>query len=55
VLLVNLAATAWLSSRFVAGRGGFHRVERWQMSYLPVFVVWAAAVVVVLPPAFGFD
>lgn len=55
VLLVNLTVTAWLSSRFLAGRGGFHRVERWQTTYLPAFVVWAAAVVVVLPPAFGFD
>ena len=54
VLLVNLAVTAWLSVRFLTRRGSFHRVERWQTSYLPVFALWAAAVVVVLPPAFGF-
>jgi hypothetical protein len=54
VLLVNLAVTAWLSARFLTGRGTFHRLERWQTDYLPVFAVWAAAVVVVLPPLFGF-
>ena len=55
VLLVNLAVTAWLSTRFLAGDGTFHRLERWQTAYLPVFALWAAAVVVILPPAFGFD
>ena len=52
-LLVNLAVTAWLSTRFLTGHG-FHPLERWQTTYLPVFALWAAAVVVVLPPAFGF-
>jgi hypothetical protein len=55
VLLVNLAVTAVLSVRFLTRRGSFHRLERWQTGYLPVFALWAAAVVVVLPPAFGFD
>jgi hypothetical protein len=55
VLLVNLAGAAWLAGRFLAGRGSFHRLERWQTTYLPVFALWAAAVVVVLPPLFGFD
>lgn len=54
VLLVNLAATAWLSARFLAGRSTFHRLERWQTGYLPVFAVWAATVVVILPPVFAF-
>lgn len=54
VLLVDLAVTAWLSSRFLTGRGTFHRLERWQTDYLPVFAVWAAVVAVVLPPLFGF-
>lgn len=54
VLLVNLAGTAWLSARFLAGRSTFHRLERWQTGYLPVFGVWAATVVVVLPPLFSF-
>jgi hypothetical protein len=55
VLLVNLAGAAWLSTRFLAGRVAFHRLERWQTSYLPVFAIWAATVVVVLPPLFAFD
>jgi hypothetical protein len=55
VLLVNLAVTAWLSVRFLTQRGSFHRLERWQTAYLPVFALWAAAVVVIVPPAFGFD
>jgi hypothetical protein len=55
VLLVNLAGTAWLSARFLAGRSTFHRLERWQTSYLPVFGVWAATVVVVVPPLFSFS
>jgi hypothetical protein len=55
VLLVNLAGAAWLSVRFLRGRSRLHRLERWQTAYLPVFVVWAAAVVVILPPVFGFS
>jgi hypothetical protein len=54
VLLVNLAGTAWLSMRFLTGRAPFHRVERWQTRYLPVFAVWAATVVAVLPLVFAF-
>jgi hypothetical protein len=55
VLLVNLAGAAWLSGRFLTGRTRLHRLERWQTTYLPVFALWAAAVVVVVPPLFGFD
>jgi hypothetical protein len=55
VLLVNLAGAAWLSARFLIGRVRFHRLERWQTTYLPVFALWAATVVVVLPPLFGFS
>jgi hypothetical protein len=54
VLLVNLAGAAWLSGRFLTRRSRLHRLERWQTTYLPVFALWAAAVVVVLPPLFGF-
>jgi hypothetical protein len=54
VLLVNLAGTSWLSARFLAGKSTFHRLERWQTTYLPVFAIWAAAVVIVLPPLFSF-
>ena len=55
VLLVNLAGAAWLSARFLTRRSTLHRLERWQTTYLPVFALWAATVVVVLPPLFGFD
>jgi hypothetical protein len=54
VLLVNLAGTAGLSTGFLAGRIAFHRLERWQTSYLPVFALWATIVVAVLPPLFAF-
>jgi FtsH-binding integral membrane protein len=55
VLLVNLAGAAWLSVRFLRGHSRLHRLERWQTTYLPVFALWAAAVVVVLPLLFGFS
>jgi hypothetical protein len=55
VLLVNLAGAAWLSARFLTGRSRLHQLERWQTTYLPVFALWAAAVVVVLPLVFGFS
>src|SRR6476619_3711245 len=55
VLLVNLAGAAALSARFLTGRTRFHRLERWQTTYLPVFFLWAAAVVIVFPPLFGFS
>ncbi len=55
VLLVNLAGAAWLSARFLLRRSSLHRLERWQTTYLPVFALWAATVVIVLPPLFGFS
>jgi hypothetical protein len=54
LLLVSLTGTAWLSFRFQTGRGTFHRLERWQTTYLPVFAVWSVCVVIVLPPLFAF-
>jgi hypothetical protein len=55
VLLVNLAGAALLSIRFLTNRSTFHRMERWQTSYLPVFALWATAAVVLLPPLFSFQ
>jgi hypothetical protein len=55
VLLVNLAGAAWLSAQFLRRRSTLHRLERWQTTYLPVFALWAAAVVVVLPALFSFS
>jgi hypothetical protein len=54
VLLVNLAGAALLSARFLTGRSTLHRLERWQTAYLPIFALWAATVVVILPPLFAF-
>ena len=55
LLLVNLAGAAWFSIQFLRGRVAFHRLERWQTSYLPVFALWTAAVVGVLPVLFAFE
>jgi len=54
VLLLNLTGAAWLSIRLFAGRATFHRLARWQTTYLPIFGLWAAIVVVLLPPLFSF-
>ena len=54
VLAANLAGSAWLSVGFLRGRRPFAALERWQCRYLPVIGVWAALVVLVLPPVFGF-
>jgi hypothetical protein len=54
ILLVNLVWTAWLYARFLRHRGSFALLERWQTAYLPVYSVWAALVVVVFPPIFGY-
>jgi hypothetical protein len=54
VLLVNLVGAAWLSARFLRRRTRLQRLERWQTTYLPVFALWAATVVVILPPLFAF-
>jgi hypothetical protein len=54
ILLVNLAWSAVLYIRFLRGRAAFARIERWQTDYLPVYAVWAATVVIVFPPAFGY-
>ncbi len=54
ILLVNLAWTAWLYARFLRREGSFAALERWQIAYLPVYAVWAALVVVLFPPVFGY-
>ncbi|MFC9661886.1 permease prefix domain 1-containing protein [Nocardia sp. NPDC127606] len=54
VLLVNLVWSGHLGLGFVRGRKTFAALERWQTDYLPVFGVWAAAVIVVIPPSFDF-
>jgi hypothetical protein len=54
ILLVNLAWSAVLYVRFLRGEGTFARLEKWQTDYLPVYAAWAAIVVIVFPPLFGF-
>lgn len=54
LLLAHLAWSAVLYTGFLRGRGSFARLERWQTDYLPVYALWAAIVVIVFPPVFGF-
>jgi hypothetical protein len=54
VLLVNLVGSAWLYARFLSGRGTFRALERWQVAFLPVYATWAAMVVILFPPLFGY-
>ena len=54
ILLVNLAWSAVLYIRFLGGRGSFARLEKWQTDYLYVYVAWAAIVVILFPPVFGY-
>ncbi len=54
VLLVNLAVAAWLYVRFIRRQTDFATVSRWQTSYLVVYPIWAAIVVLAFPPLFGF-
>ena len=51
---LSVAWSAVLYIRFLRGRGSFTGLERWQTNYLPVFAVWAAIVVIVFPPVFGY-
>lgn len=55
VLLVNLLWTAWLSLGHVLGRRTLGTLQRWQTDYLPVFAIWSAAMIVVLPVVFRFS
>jgi hypothetical protein len=54
ILLVNLAWSAVLYVRFLRGLASFSALERWQTGYIPVYAGWAAIVVVVFPPLFGY-
>jgi len=54
ILLVNLAWTARVYTGFLRRGTPFAALERWQMAYLPVYSLWAAAVVIIFPPLFGY-
>lgn len=53
ILLVNLTWSAVLYLRFLARRGSFASLEKWQTDYLPVYAGWAAIVVTVFPWVFA--
>lgn len=55
LLLVNLGWAACLYIMFMTGRRRFESLLNWQTTYLPIVTVWAAFVVLVFPPLFGFD
>lgn len=52
-LPVNLLGTAWIAYRPLASRTPIAQLERWQTGYLPIFAVWLAVVVLMLPPPFA--
>lgn len=54
ILLVNLMWTARLYASFLRRKGSFAALEQWQIAYLPVYAAWAALVVLVFPPVFGY-
>ncbi|MFD4353167.1 permease prefix domain 1-containing protein [Nocardia sp. NPDC058518] len=54
VLLVNLAWSGHLGFGFLRGTKTFAALERWQTDYLPVYGMWAAGVIVAIPPSFDF-
>lgn len=54
ILLVNLGWSARLYVSFLRRRQPFRALESWQTSYLPVYSIWAAFVVVVFPILFKF-
>lgn len=54
ILLINLTWLGWLLLGFLRGRRPYAALERWQMTWLPVYGLWAAAVVFLFPPLFGF-
>jgi len=55
ILLVNLAWSAALYTRFLTRRAPFVRLERWQTAYAPVYAVWAWVVVAFFPILFNYQ
>jgi hypothetical protein len=54
ILLIDLVVTAVIIVRMLRHRTPVLTLERWQTSYLLVIGAWVTAVVLVLPPVFGF-
>ena len=55
ILLANLAWSTRLLVGFLRNARPFSELERWQTAYVPVYAAWAAVVVLIFPPMFGFD
>ncbi len=55
ILLVNLAWSAVLYTRFLTKRGPFAPLERWQTRYIPVYMAWAWIVAALFPLIFKFQ
>lgn len=55
VLLANLTGSAWLLGAFLRGRRPFALLERWQTTYIPVYAMWSAVVVLAFPVMFAFE
>jgi hypothetical protein len=54
ILLANLSVSAVHYVRFLRRQAPFAALERWQTDYLPVYAAWAAMVVILFPPMFGY-
>jgi hypothetical protein len=54
-LLVNLVLLAIGYGRFVLGKLRYQSIVALQMRYLPAYLAWAAVVVIVFPPVFGWQ
>jgi hypothetical protein len=55
ILLTNLCGAAFWQLRFIQGHAMHSNRERWQIGFVPVYLAWAAVIVVALPPIFGFE
>lgn len=54
LLLLSLTGSAWYYWRFIQGHCGFAALENWQTRIIPLLALWAASVVVLFPPLFGY-
>lgn len=54
ILLINLSGSVLLYIRFMLNRGSYKRLVKWQSDYLPVYALWAALVVIFIPPLFSY-
>lgn len=55
IIMVNLVWSTVLYIRFIRGQGSISRLEKWQTDYLPIYAIWAAFVVIIIPSLFGYS